>query len=265
MLRRVKTDPTIELDLPDKLESHEYVSLTLEQGTLYENMIQQLFERLNKAVGMERRGLILGALTKLKQLCDHPALYLKDNNSDINRSQKTIRLLEMVKDVREEGDSCLIFTQYVDMGRMLQAHLEHELSESVRFLHGGTSKASRDEMIEEFQSAREQDHKVFILSLKAGGLGLNLTAANHVFHYEGWSKPAVENQATDRDHRIGQAKNVTVHKFITLGTLEEKIAEMLERKTGLSEQIVGRGESWITELSGNELKEVFMLRSEWVR
>lgn len=265
LLRRVKSDPAIELDLPEKMESKAYVSLTVEQATLYENVIGDLFERLDRLPPMERRGLILAALTKLKQICDHPVAYTKESpaaTGQVSRSQKLERLLDMVRELRLEGDSCLIFTQFVEVGHLLQRVLAKETKEEIMFLHGGTPKAQRDRMIERYQS--ESGGGIFLLSLKAGGIGLNLTAANHVFHFDRWWNPAVENQATDRAFRIGQTKRVQVHKFVTLGTLEEKIDEMIERKQSLSKQIVGAGEQWITEMSTDELKDLFSLRRQWV-
>ncbi|MCD1260035.1 DEAD/DEAH box helicase [Paenibacillus athensensis] len=269
LLRRVKKDPAIQLDLPEKNEFKTFVSLTAEQGSLYENYIQDMFDRLEKLSMMERRGLILAALTKLKQVCNHPALLLKEGPGApwAGRSNKLERLLEMVQELRQEGDKCLIFTQFVETGLLLQRVLQEELGEPVLFLNGSTSKTGRDEMIARFQDAAlppEEQRSVFLLSLKAGGIGLNLTAANHVFHFDRWWNPAVENQATDRAFRIGQTRHVQVHKLVTLGTLEERIDEMIERKMGLSQQIVGNGENWITELSTDELRELFTLRREWV-
>ncbi|WP_426451079.1 DEAD/DEAH box helicase [Paenibacillus sp. S-38] len=272
LLRRVKKDPAIQLDLPDKYETKAYISLTVEQATLYENVVQDLMNRIDTLSGMEKKGLILATLTKLKQICDHPALFLKDSGgtaveSELERSSKLSRLLELVQELRAEGESCLIFTQFVEMGNLLQRTLEEQLGERVLFLHGGVPKAQRDAMIEGFQrpdSADGERSSVFVLSLKAGGTGLNLTAANHVFHFDRWWNPAVENQATDRAFRIGQTRNVQVHKFIALGTLEERIDEMIERKLGLSQQIVGTGENWVTEMSTHELRELFALRREWI-
>ncbi|MBM7867672.1 ATP-dependent helicase [Heliobacterium gestii] len=264
LLRRVKSDPAIEPDLPDKQESKEFLPLTLEQAALYENVIGELFERIDEETGITRRGLILKTLTRLKQVCDHPALLLKEKTpGDFRRrSAKVDRLLEMIEELRQEGDGCLIFTQYVEMGRLLQVCMRQELGERAEFLHGGVPKARRDDMIERFQS--RDDFAILILSLRAGGFGLNLTAANHVFHFDRWWNPAVENQATDRAYRIGQLRHVQVHKFITLGTLEERIDELLERKQGLNDSIVGNGEAWVTELSTRELREIFALRREWV-
>ncbi len=269
LLRRVKSDPAIELDLPEKQEQKEYVPLTVEQASLYEGVLHDLFEKLEDSDGMARRGLILTTLMRLKQVCGHPALFLKDDRPDniSGRSKKVERLLEIVAELRRQGERCLIFTQFIRMGRLLQEVLMKELGEKSYYLHGSTPRKARDEMVACFQDTGSNNGdscNVFILSLKAGGLGLNLTAANHVFHYDRWWNPAVENQATDRSHRIGQTRNVMVHKFISLGTMEERIDEVLERKSGLSERIVGGSEAWITEISTGELRELFALRKEWV-
>ncbi|MBO3287320.1 helicase [Paenibacillus polymyxa] len=280
MLRRKKKDPAIQLDLPDKNEMKTYIHLTSEQGALYDQIVKELMERMQKLEGIERKGAILSALTQLKQLCDHPALLTKEafpdaaasgySQSDletvISRSSKLERILAMVKELREEGERCLIFTQYIGMGQMLQRVLAQELQEPVLYLNGSTSKTARDRMIDQFQSHTlppAEQPSVFILSLKAGGVGLNLTAANHVFHFDRWWNPAVENQATDRAYRMGQTKDVQVHKFISLGTLEERIDEMLESKQQLSDQIITSTEGWITELSTDALKDLFTLRREW--
>jgi len=267
LMRREKKDPAIQLDLPDKNEMKTYVSLTAEQASLYENYIENMFTRLDQLKPMERRGMILTALTRLKQICNHPALLLKEGVSThrLGRSNKVERLLDLVSELRQEGDRCLIFTQFVETGQLLQNILQKELREKVQFLHGGTPKAERDRIIGNFQDLSYSDgNNIFILSLKAGGTGLNLTAANHVFHFDRWWNPAVENQATDRAYRIGQTQHVQVRKFVTLGTLEERIDEMIERKQGLSQQIVGGGEAWITEMSTADLQELFALRRDWV-
>ncbi|WP_314002532.1 DEAD/DEAH box helicase [uncultured Paenibacillus sp.] len=285
LLRRMKNDSAIQLNLPEKNESRVYVPLTTEQGTLYENALGEMLEQLDRLSPMERRGVILATLGKLKQICDHPALYLKEAlvtgdtggmksvksfESWLGRSLKLQRLNEMVGELLEEKQKCLIFTQYVEMGRMLQTAVERVHGERADFLHGGVSKEERDRMVERFQrngtpGSGGDSHSVLVLSLKAGGTGLNLTAANHVFHYDRWWNPAVEEQATDRAYRIGQTREVQVHKFVSLGTLEERIDEMIERKKRLSSQIVGAGENWITELSTGELRDLFALRREWVR
>ncbi|WP_058300922.1 DEAD/DEAH box helicase [Gorillibacterium timonense] len=268
LLRREKRDPAIRLDLPDKNEAKVYVSLTAEQASLYENHIQTMFERLEKSTSLERRGLILSSLTRLKQVCDHPSLMLHEGRASWrDRSNKLERLLDMVRELRSEGDRCLIFTQFVEAGHLLERAVREELGDQTLFLHGGTPRAQRDAMIAQFQdeSLPEAERPgVFILSLRAGGIGLNLTAANHVFHFDRWWNPAVENQATDRAYRIGQTRLVQVHKFVTLGTLEERIDEMIERKLDLSSRIVGASENWITELSTDDLRDLFRLRREWI-
>jgi SNF2 family DNA or RNA helicase len=267
MLRRVKKDPAIQLSLPDKIETKSFMTLTAEQGTLYENLVSELMEKLDTLDAMQRRGLILATLTKLKQLCDHPALLLHETEADkwdAERSGKMARLIEMCEEIAAEGERCLIFTQFVEMGQRIKEALEQSLGVKVPYLHGGVPKAKRDDMITAFQS-EESVGGAFVLSLKAGGTGLNLTAANHVFHFDRWWNPAVENQATDRAFRIGQTRQVQVHKFITLGTLEEKIDEMIESKQSLNDQVVGVSEQWITEMSTDELKELFALRDVWLK
>ncbi len=268
LLRREKKDPAIRLNLPQKRESKCYVSLTPWQGVLYEQVLENLFHKVDDLTMMERKGLILASITKLKQICDHPQLFLKSQASatveeTIQASHKMSRLVEMITELRESGERCLVFTQYIDMGHLLQQVLQEKLGEPTLFMHGGIPKSKRDEMIASFQHP-DADFGVFLLSLKTGGTGLNLTAANHVFHVDRWWNPAVENQATDRAYRMGQTKEVEVHKFVTLGTLEEKIDEMLERKQGLSQQIIGTGENWITELSSEELREVLAFRQKWM-
>ncbi|MBB6731821.1 DEAD/DEAH box helicase [Cohnella zeiphila] len=281
MLRRKKKDPAIQLDLPEKNEMKTFVNLTAEQGVLYDQTVNDLLERMKTLEGIERKGAILAALTRLKQLCDHPSLLEKDfslpepDAADeaavaalVARSSKLERLLEMVREVRDEGERCLIFTQYIGMGEMLRTVLSRELEEPVLYLNGSVSKTARDQMIERFQSQSlppGEQPGVFVLSLKAGGVGLNLTAANHVFHFDRWWNPAVENQATDRAYRMGQTRDVQVHKFISIGTLEERIDEMLESKQQLSDNVISSSEGWITELSTDELRELFTLRREWVR
>ncbi|WP_445376011.1 DEAD/DEAH box helicase [Paenibacillus radicis (ex Gao et al. 2016)] len=266
MLRRVKKDPAIQLSLPEKNEAKTYIALTAEQGAIYENIVSDLLEKLDTLDAMQRRGLILASLTRLKQLCNHPSL-LQDESSknwDEDRSNKVTRLLEMAEEIASEGERCLIFTQFVEMGHQLSRLLEERIGIPVPYLHGGVPKAKRDEMIDRFQN-QDVPGCAFVLSLKAGGTGLNLTAANHVFHFDRWWNPAVENQATDRAFRIGQTRQVQVHKFITLGTLEERIDEMIERKQNLNDQVVGQSEQWVTELSTDELRELFALRKNWLK
>ena len=258
VLRRLKTDSNIIKDLPEKIETKEYAPLTKEQATLYQAVVVDCLNKIDSSEGIQRRGLIISSLTKFKQICNHPVQFLKDNGEIEGRSGKLDRLIEMLEVVIEEGDRSLVFTQFAEMGHILQAELTRKLGVRTLFLHGGTSRKKREELINIFQNDTSES-MVFVLSLKAGGLGLNLTKANHVFHYDRWWNPAVENQATDRAFRIGQIKNVHVHKFICMGTLEEKIDEMLEKKQALAESIVSTNENWISEMSNAELKELFIL------
>ncbi len=263
ILRRVKTDRSIIKDLPPKLEIKVYVTLTQEQVTLYQAVVDSALEAIAGSTGMERRGLVLSTLMKLKQICNHPAQFLGES-PDVTRlegrSGKLQRLVEMLDEILAEGDKALIFTQFRRMGDLLKAYLEHVLGADVLWLHGGVPQKERQSLIDAFQSP--SGPPIFLLSLRAGGTGLNLTAANHVIHFDRWWNPAVENQATDRAYRIGQEHTVEVHKFITVGTVEERIDTLLEQKKDLADRIVGTGEDWITELSTEELRELFTLRSE---
>jgi SNF2 family DNA or RNA helicase len=273
ILRRVKTDPGVIQDLPEKLEMKVYCQLTAEQATLYEAVVQDVLKQVEESEGMQRRGLVLSMLMQLKQICNHPAQYLHqvrekldpdEPNADsaalAKRSGKLQRLTEMLEEVLAAGDRALIFTQFAEMGTLLAHYLPGGLGCGVQFLHGGVPSKSRDRMIRRFQEDR-QGPPIFILSLKAGGTGLNLTRANHVFHFDRWWNPAVEDQATDRVYRIGQERNVQVHKFVTVGTMEEMIDEMIESKRELAQSIVGRGEGWLTELSTYDLRDLVRLRS----
>ncbi|MCA1032058.1 DEAD/DEAH box helicase [Bacillus timonensis] len=257
LLRRTKTDQEVALNLPEKQEQKEYCPLTVEQASLYEQLVKDTFEQVEQLSGIQRKGLILKMLSKLKQVCDHPALYLKEQSPKdlIIRSSKMEKLLDLMENIREGNESCLIFTQYIGMGEMMKEALEKKFGEKVMFLNGSMPKVQRDTLISDFQN---QKFHILILSLKAGGTGLNLTAANHVIHYDRWWNPAVENQATDRAYRIGQKRFVHVHKLISTGTLEEKIDDMLEKKQSLNDEII-QSENWITELSTNELKDLFVL------
>lgn len=264
ILRRLKTDKSIIDDLPMKNEMNVYYTLTKEQATLYQATVNDMMKQIEESEGIKRRGLVLSTLLRLKQICNHPVLFLQDGSSIDKRSGKLTRFMEMIEEVLSSGDSALIFTQFVTMGTLLQKHLTTTFGREVLFLHGGISRKKRDEMIKRFQDDKEGS-SLFILSLKAGGFGLNLTKANHIFHFDRWWNPAVENQATDRAFRIGQKKNVQVHKFVCLGTLEERINEMLEYKKGLADSILGSGETWLTELSNNQLRDLFTLRLEEVQ
>jgi SNF2 family DNA or RNA helicase len=261
VLRRLKTDKAIIADLPEKMEMKVFCTLTKEQASLYEAVVKETMETLDETEGIQRKGLVLATLSKLKQVCNHPAQFLGDNSPIPGRSGKLSRLTEMVEEMTGVGDRALIFSQFAEMGKLLQKHLQETFGREVLFLYGAVSKKHRDRMIERFQGDDDSPF-IFILSLKAGGTGLNLTRANHVIHYDRWWNPAVENQATDRAFRIGQTKNVQVHKFICAGTLEEKIDEMIERKKEVAERVIGTGEAWLTELSTAELKNLFSLRKE---
>ena len=261
ILRRLKTDRSIISDLPQKLETKVFCPLTKEQASLYASVLKETEEVLESADGIQRRGLVLAALSKLKQVCNHPAQFLGDNSGIAGRSGKLTRLTEMLEEVIEIGDRALVFSQFAEMGDILQRHVQETFGLEALFLHGGVPRRRRDRMVERFQS-ESLGPPVFILSLKAGGTGLNLTSANHVFHFDRWWNPAVEDQATDRVFRIGQARNVQVHKFICAGTLEEKIDEMIERKKEVAERVVGAGEGWLTELSNDDLREVLALSKE---
>jgi SNF2 family DNA or RNA helicase len=263
VLRRLKTDKTIIKDLPEKMEMKVFCNLTREQATLYEAVVKEMLEKIEEAEGIERRGLVLATLMKLKQVCNHPAHFLRDGSRLPGRSGKLARLEEMFEEALTEGDKALVFTQFAEMGGMLRSHLQETFGCEILFLHGGTPKKQRDAMVQRFQEER-RGPPLLILSLKAGGVGLNLMAANHVFHFDRWWNPAVENQATDRAFRIGQQKNVQVHKFVCVGTVEERIDQMIEQKKELADRIVGAGEEWITEMSTTQLKELFALNREAV-
>ncbi len=263
VLRRLKSDPKVQVDLPEKMEMKVFCNLTREQAALYEAIVADMLGQIDRAGGVQRRGLILAALVKLKQVCNHPAHFLADGSSLPHRSGKCERLAEMLEEVLAGGDSALVFTQFRQMGELLRKHLLESVGQDALFLHGGTTRQNRDAIVERFQ-CEDGDAPLLILSLKAGGYGLNLTAANHVFHFDRWWNPAVEDQATDRAYRIGQHKQVQVHKFVCIGTLEETIDSLLEQKRNLADNIVGGGEEWLTELSTEKLREVFALSRDAV-
>ncbi|MBW4619961.1 MAG: DEAD/DEAH box helicase [Cyanosarcina radialis HA8281-LM2] len=259
ILRRLKTDRTIIQDLPDKQEMNVFCGLTAEQAALYQKNVDESLAAIEESEGIQRRGLILTLLMKLKQICNHPAHFLKENTLvSSQRSGKLQRLEEMLEEIVAEGDRALIFTQFAEMGKLLQPYLQKQLGEETLFLYGATRKPQREEAIDRFQND-PTGPKIFILSLKAGGTGLNLTRANHVFHFDRWWNPAVENQATDRVFRIGQTRNVQVHKFVCSGTLEEKINETIESKKQLAGQTVDAGEQWLTEMDTDKLRSLLLL------
>jgi SNF2 family DNA or RNA helicase len=260
ILRRTKTDRDIIQDLPDKQETTVFCNLTSEQAALYEKTVQDSLAAVESAEGIQRHGIILATLTKLKQICNHPAQFLKESalRGALQRSGKLKRLEEILEEALAEGDRALIFTQFAEMGKLLQGYLREDLKRETLLLYGGTSKTQREAMIDRFQND-PQGPRLFILSLKAGGVGLNLTRANHVFHFDRWWNPAVENQATDRVFRIGQTRNVQVHKFVCSGTLEERIHEMIESKKALADQVIGAGENWLTEMNTDQLRQLLLL------
>ncbi|MBN3906706.1 MAG: DEAD/DEAH box helicase [Nostoc sp. NMS1] len=258
ILRRLKSDRDIIQDLPDKQEMTVFCGLTADQAALYQQVVEQSLADIESAEGLQRRGMILALLIKLKQICNHPAQYLKQATLEQHNSAKLLRLEEMLEEVLAEGDRALIFTQFAEWGKLLKPYLEKQLGREIFFLYGSTSKKQREEMIDRFQHD-PQGPPIMILSLKAGGVGLNLTRANHVFHFDRWWNPAVENQATDRVFRIGQTRNVQVHKFVCTGTLEEKIHDMIESKKQLAEQVVGAGEEWLTEMDTDQLRNLLLL------
>jgi hypothetical protein len=257
LLRRRKTDPGIAPELPPKTESDVFVPLTAEQVTLYEAMVRETMEAIEKSEGIERAGLVFKLLTALKQICNHPAQYLKQPAPLEGRSGKLAAFDELTDIILASGESMLVFTQYTQMGALLQQHLDARGIGSL-FLHGGVPVPRREEMVARFQAG---DAPVFLLSLKAGGTGLTLTRATHVLHYDRWWNPAVEDQATDRAYRIGQDRPVQVHRLIAEGTLEDRIAALLETKRELADAVIGSGEGWISDLSDAELAELVSLRA----
>jgi SNF2 family DNA or RNA helicase len=266
ILRRVKTDPRVIEDLPEKIETKVYCHLTEEQATLYQAVVEDAMQQVEASEGIQRRGHVLSMMMQLKQICNHPVQYLHQADKKTHsqedlagRSGKLERLAEMLDEIMAQGERALIFTQFAEMGQLLSGYLPSALGYGTVFLHGGVPAKSRDQLVRRFQED-PRGPPVFILSLKAGGTGLNLTRANHVFHFDRWWNPAVEDQATDRAFRIGQKRNVQVHKFLTVGTMEEMIDEMIENKKGLAQSVVGSGEGWLTELDTQELRELVRLR-----
>ena len=264
ILRRLKTDPRVIRDLPEKNEMKVFCSLTREQATLYEAVVRESLKQIERSEGIERKGEVLTALTRLKQICNHPAHYMGDGSRLEGRSGKLARLGEMLEEVLAEGDRALVFTQFAKMGGLLQRHLRDTLSTEVLLLHGGVPAGQREKMISRFQED-PNGPSIFVLSLKAGGFGLNLTQARHVFHFDRWWNPAVEDQATDRAFRIGQTRSVSVFKYICAGTVEERIDEMIEKKKELAGLVVRAAEDWLTELSTSDLRELLSLRQDAIQ
>ncbi len=259
LLRRRKTDPEIAPDLPPKTETDELVPLTAEQATLYQEVVDQVMAEIAAATGIERRGLVLRLVTRLKQVCNHPAHLLGDGDPKEGvlpgRSGKLDATTDLLRAIVDGGEAALVFTQYVAMGRLLEHHLaDHDLR--VAFLHGGLDIAARERLVDDFQNGR---YDVLVVSLRAGGTGLNLTAATHVIHFDRWWNPAVEDQASDRAWRIGQDRPVQIHRLISEGTIEDRIAALLADKRALADAVVGGGEGWISELGDDELAELVRL------
>ena len=258
VLRRLKTDDNIKDELPDKIVNDIYCSMTKKQILLYNAIMEGIFEDLEGKTGIERRGIILNIITGLKQACNHPAQYLRSDNPKINESGKMELLITLLENILYADEKVIIFTQYAKMGEIIQKLVSKKLKTDVLFLHGSLTQEKRTEVISTFQE--DENHKILVATLKTGGVGLNLTAAQNVIHYDLWWNPAIENQATDRVHRIGQEKDVMVYRFITKGTLEEVIDEMSKNKLNLAEKAISNDETFITEMSDDELKEKLSLR-----
>jgi SNF2 family DNA or RNA helicase len=258
LLRRKKTDPNVAPDLPPRIVTDRPVPLTVEQATLYEAEVREALAAIEHKTGIERQGQIFRMLTVLKQICNHPAQYLHQTGPLAGRSGKLAALEDLVEVIVAEGQSMLVFSQYVACCALIEARLA-ELGVATLFLHGQVSARGREAMVDAFQAG---EAPVFVLSLKAGGVGLNLTRASHVVHYDRWWNPAVEDQATDRAHRIGQTRTVQVHRLIAEGTLDDRIADLLERKRDLADAVVGEGEAWLTEMSNAELADLVRLGRE---
>jgi non-specific serine/threonine protein kinase len=260
ILRRLKTDKSVISDLPDKIELKAYTGLTKKQVVLYGSFLKEIERSLEDASGIARKGVVLASIMKLKQICNHPDQYLGQNSFDASQSGKFEKLAQICETIAEKRERVLVFTQFKEMTSPIADFLETVFSRRGLVLHGGTPVKKRGEIVERFNGADYVPYMV--LSLKAGGVGLNLTGANHVIHFDRWWNPAAENQATDRAFRIGQRKNVLVHKFITSGTIEERIDDMLEEKQKMADDIVGSsGETWITELGDDELMRLFRLEA----
>ncbi|MDE2790106.1 MAG: DEAD/DEAH box helicase [Paracoccaceae bacterium] len=259
ILRRLKSDKSIIRDLPEKIEQNAHCSLTSEQATLYESVVRDIDARLTEEDGISRQGLMLSALTRLKQICNHPAQYLQDGSDfSESRSHKLARVCEMLDEIHSEGESVLLFSQFTEVCKALEARIRGRIGCPVHYLHGGTPIGLRQHMVDQFQDP-DSEPSVFVLSLRAAGVGLTLTRANHVIHFDRWWNPAVENQATDRAYRIGQTKVVLVHKMVTLGTLEERIDRLIESKRKLAEEVVGAGESWLADMGNDAFRDLIRL------
>lgn len=257
ILRRLKSDKSIIKDLPDKIEIDQYCQLEQEQAALYQITMDQIMEQIEGSENIARRGLVLKLITALKQICNHPSHFLKRESLNAEKSGKTELLMELMGNMAANEEKLLIFTQYTQMGYLLQKLIGEQFGLEPLFLHGGLTRKKRDQMVDDFQ--QKPYVKTMILSLRAGGTGLNLTAAQNVVHFDLWWNPAVEAQATDRAYRIGQTSNVMVHRLITRGSFEEKINAMLKDKRELADMVISQGEKWIGEYSDKDLREIFTL------
>ena len=258
VLRRLKSDDNIKKELPDKIINDVYCTLTKKQVKLYNAIMDGIFEELEGKIGIERRSTILNIITGLKQACNHPAQFLHSDNPKIKESGKMELLINILENILDMDEKVIIFTQYAQMGELIQKLVSKKLKTEVLFLHGSLSQNKRSEVVDNFQE--NKDCKILVATLKTGGIGLNLTAAQNVIHYDLWWNPAIENQATDRVHRIGQKSDVMVYRFICKGTLEEVIDEMSKNKLNLADKAISNDEAFITELSNEELKEKLSLR-----
>jgi SNF2 family DNA or RNA helicase len=260
LLRRLKSDKRIIDDLPEKIEQDQYCTLTPRQTALYESVVREGLRAIRgESSSFKRQGLVLRMILALKQICNHPAQYLKEHHAEAALSGKAERFLELIDEIYASHQKVLVFTQFREMGKLLSAWLGERYGQDPPFLHGGVARNKRDTMVEHFQNDRTE--RVFILSLKAGGTGLNLTSAANVIHYDLWWNPAVESQATDRAYRIGQRETVQVHRLITRDTFEERINELIRAKRTLADLTVGVGEKWLGSLSDEELTGLFALSS----
>ncbi len=258
VLRRLKTDDDIKKELPEKFINDIYCTLTKKQIRLYNAILEEIFFDIENSKGIQRKGIILKILTALKQTCNHPAQFLDIKNPKISESGKMELLVDILSNILDADEKVLIFTQYVEMGKLIQKLISKKFKREVLFLHGSQSRQEKTNVIDTFQE--NEDYKILVATLKTGGTGLNLTAAQNVIHYDLWWNPAVENQATDRVHRIGQENDVMVYRFITKGTLEETIDAISKHKTDLASKSISNDETFLTEMTNEELKEVLKLR-----
>ena len=258
VLRRLKTDEDIKKELPEKFINDIYCTLTKKQIKLYNAILEEIFFDIENSKGIQRKGIILKILTALKQTCNHPAQFLSIKNPKISESGKMELLVNILENILDNDEKVIIFTQYVEMGKLIQQLISKKFKQEVLFLHGSQTREEKSRIIDTFQE--DKNYKIFVATLKTGGTGLNLTAAQNVIHYDLWWNPAVENQATDRVHRIGQENDVMVYRFITKGTLEETIDAISKHKTDLAAKSISNDETFLTEMTNEELKEVLKLR-----